>query len=239
MLQRERIGLSICENIKRIKKEIAVATARGSRNADEVELLAVTKTWPAEVVREALDAPHLLFGENKIQAAAKKIPLLPANARWHLIGHLQKNKIRKALPLFPVIHSIDSLEVAQQVDRIAAELGLFPEVYLQVNVAAEASKHGFSPDALRSELEALLKLDRLHVLGLMIIPPFDLDPEKSRPYFAQLSELRDELQTTAGTPLPGLSMGMSHDYIVAVEEGATIVRVGSGIFGSRAAPAAP
>ncbi len=225
--------MTICENINRIKDELSAAAIRVSRDPSEVELLAVTKTWPAETIREAIEAPHLLFGENKIQEAAEKIPLLPANLRWHLIGHLQKNKIRKALSLFPVIHSIDSLEVARQADRIAAELGLFPEVYLQVNLAAEASKHGFSPEGLRRELDELLKLKRLHVLGLTIIPPFDPDPEKSRPHFAALRELRDDLEHASGAPLPGLSMGMSHDYIVGVEEGATIVRVGSGIFGRR------
>lgn len=132
-----------------------------------------------------------------------------------------------------MIHSVDSLALGEQVNRIASELDRFPEVYLQVNIASESSKHGFSPETLRTELEALFALERLHILGLMLIPPFDADPEKSRPYYKELRELRDALEISGGVPLPGLSMGMSHDYAVAVEEGATIVRVGSAIFGSR------
>ena len=222
--------VDICENIQGVNDRIAASANRAGRDPAAVDLLAVTKTQPPEVIREAIDAPHLLFGENKVQEADVKIPLLPSKAEWHLIGHLQKNKVRKALHLFPTIHSIDSLELARQVDRAADELGRFPNVYLQVNIATEASKHGFSPDRLRADLSSLLDLKRLHVLGLMLIPPFDPDPEISRPYFVHLRELRDELERTAGVSLPGLSMGMSHDFEIAIEEGATFIRVGSMLF---------
>lgn len=223
----------ICENIRRVKERIAAAAGRSRRDPSDVELLAVSKSWPAEVIREAIDAPHLLFGENKVQEASLKIPQLPSKAKWHLIGNLQKNKIRKALLLFPVIHSIDSLDLAQHVERIADELGRFPDVYLQVNIAGESAKLGFSPDQIHFDLDELLNLKRLHILGLMLIPPFDPDPEKSRPYYARLRELRESLESAGGVPLPGLSMGMSHDYETAIEEGSTIVRVGTAIFGKR------
>lgn len=224
---------SIAENLETIRHRMAAAAERSGRSAGDVELLAVSKTFPAEVIREAVDAGQLLFGENKVQEALAKIPQLPAKARWHFIGHLQSNKVRKILPVVECIESVDSLELARDVNRIAGDLGLFPKLYLEVNVAAEASKHGFSPKTIREELDEVYKLDRLFVQGLMGIPPFAPDPEKSRPYFAMLRTLRDELERTGGAPLPRLSMGMSHDFEVAIEEGATLVRVGTAIFGER------
>jgi PLP dependent protein len=224
---------SIADHITAVKSGIADAAHRCGRGADDVELLAVSKTFPAEVVREASEAGLRLFGENRVQELLAKQPQLPSRLRWHLIGHLQSNKIRKVLPCVEAIQSVDSLDLARDINRIAAELGLFPKVYLEVNVAAEASKFGFAPARLESQMEELSALDRLEILGLMCIPPPGPEPEDSRKYFVFLREFRDKLEKQAGAPFAKLSMGMSHDYTVAIEEGATLVRVGSAIFGGR------
>ena len=221
----------ISENLEIVKRNLRKAAEKAGREPSEVELLAVSKTWPPEIVGEAAAAGQSLFGENKVQEILAKAPVLPSHLRWHFIGHLQKNKIRKVLPLAEAVHSIDSVELATQVDRIAAELGLHPKVYLQVNIADDGAKYGFTADDCARALDSLLELPRLEIIGLMTIPAFDPDPEKTRPHFAALRKLRDRLSETV--PLPGLSMGMSHDYEVAIEEGATIVRVGSQIFGKR------
>lgn len=221
------------DRLQAIRDRITTAASKAGRDPASVELLAVSKTFPIESIREAMDAGQFLFGENKVQEVLAKAPVLPAKVEWHLIGHLQSNKIRKILPLVRCIHSIDSLSLARDVDRIAADLGLFSKVFIEVNLAAESTKHGFNAETLRSSLEALYALRRLEIQGLMCIPPFDPDPTKSRPYFIQLRELRDELEKLGGAPLPLLSMGMSHDFEIAIEEGATIVRVGSAIFGER------
>jgi pyridoxal phosphate enzyme (YggS family) len=224
---------SIAENLERVREQIAQAAARAGRVAEEIELVAITKTHPAEKVREAIEAGQTLFGESRVQEARAKIPELPSNLRWHFVGHLQKNKIRHALPLFEMIHSVDSLDVAQDINRIAEEQGMHPRVLLEVNVAGEGSKFGFSPDKLRDQMEELLALPRLSILGLMTIPPLDEKAEASRKYFVQLRELRDRLQTEFHVDLAQLSMGMTDDFAVAVEEGATLVRVGTAIFGER------
>ena len=224
----------IAERLAAVRSQIANAARSAGRRAEDIELVAVSKTHPPETLHEALDAGQTLFGENRVQEARAKIPLLPGRARWHLIGHLQKNKIRHALAAgFELFHGIDSLELAREFDRIANEAGMFPRVLLEVNVAGEASKFGFSPDKLRTEMEPLLALGRLQIEGLMTIPPFSPEAETSRPYFVALRELRDVLQTEFRVPLPRLSMGMSGDFAVAVEEGATLVRVGTAIFGTR------
>src|SRR5712664_2476161 len=158
---------SITENLERVRLQIAQTAAKSGRAANEIELVAITKTHPADKVREAIEAGHSLFGESRVQEARAKIPELPSNLRWHFVGHLQKNKIRHALPLFEMIHSIDSLGLAQEVNRIAEEDGLHPRVLLEVNVAGEGSKFGFSPEKLREDLENLLALPRLSILGLM------------------------------------------------------------------------
>jgi len=199
----------------------------------DVELVAVAKTHPAEIVREAIGAGQVVFGESKVQEARAKIQLLPSNLRWHFIGHLQKNKIRHALPLFELIHSVDSLNLAQAIDRIAHEDGLHPRILLEVNVAGEGSKFGFKAATLQAELESLLTLSRLSIEGLMCIPPLAEEAEASRRYFVELRELRDALEKQFQMKLPQLSMGMTNDYSVAVEEGATLVRVGTAIFGER------
>ena len=224
---------SIAENLERVREQIAHAAAKIGRAPNEVELVAITKTHAAEKVREAIQAGQSLFGESRVQEARAKIPELPSAIRWHFVGHLQKNKIRHALPLFEMIHSVDSLALAQEMNRIAEEEGMRPRVLLEINVAGEGSKFGFAPDKLREQMEALLALPRLSVLGLMTIPPLGEEPEASRKYFVQLRELRDRLQTEFRVDLAQLSMGMTQDYAVAVEEGATLVRVGTAIFGER------
>ena len=224
---------TIAENLEVVNTRIAQAAAKSNRSPDDIELVAVTKTHSAETVHEAIDAGHLLFGESKVQEARAKIPLLPSNLRWHLIGHLQRNKVRHALPLFELIHSVDSLELVQAIDRIAHEDGLHPRILLEVNVAGEASKFGFQPDKLRQEMESLLALPRLSIEGLMCIPPLGQDAEASRKYFVTLRELRNSFEKEFALKLPHLSMGMTNDYTVAIEEGATLVRVGTAIFGER------
>lgn len=220
-------------NLEAIRERIYVAASQSGRAASNVELLAVSKTKPVKVLQEAVEAGQLAFGENRVQEILAKHPQLPSKLRWHLIGPLQSNKVRKVLPLVEMIHAVDSLAIAKDINRIAGELGLHPKVLLEINVAAESSKHGFSPDQIREQLDALYQLDRLYIQGVMCIPPFDLAIEKVRPYFVSLRELRDDLEKRGGAPLPQLSMGMSHDFEIAIEEGATIVRVGSAIFGGR------
>jgi len=223
----------LAERLHYIRERVTAATARSGRSPGAVELLAVSKTHPVETIRTAVDAGQLLFGENRVQEIVLKRPLLPEKLHWHLIGPLQSNKVRKVLPLVQMIHAVDSLDIAHDINRIATELGLHPQVLLEVNLASESTKHGFSPAQLRTQLEALYALDRLYIQGLMCIPPFDPSPEKSRPYFQTLRKLRDEMEKSGGAPLPQLSMGMSHDFETAIEEGATLVRVGSAIFGPR------
>jgi pyridoxal phosphate enzyme (YggS family) len=223
----------IAANLRRIRERIAQAAARAGRDGAEISLVAVTKTWPAEVIREVVAQGPVILGENKLQEAERKIPQLPAGVCWHFIGHLQRNKARKALELFEAIHSVDSLSLAVRLDLLADELDRRPQIYLQVNGAGEASKSGFSETSVRAELDTLLALPHLKVMGLMSIPPVAESPEAARASFRALRELRDELQERSGVALPGLSMGMSHDFEPAIEEGATIVRIGSAIFGPR------
>lgn len=226
--------MTLSQRFNFVREKISLAARRAGRDPDEVELVAVSKTHPSEVVREAEEeSGQKLFGENKVQEALIKIPSLSGRLRWHFIGHLQSNKIRKALPLFELIHGIDSSEIAQDIDRVAAEMGLFPRVLLEVNVSGEGSKHGFAPEQLERELERLLALPRLQVEGLMTMAPLAVEKENSRPFFNKLRELRDRFAIHAGIPLSSLSMGMSGDYEVAVEEGATLVRVGSALFGEQ------
>jgi pyridoxal phosphate enzyme (YggS family) len=224
---------SLQENLESVRERIASAAERAGRNVSEIELVAVSKTHPAEVIREASEAGQVLFGENRVQEALAKIPLLPGKLRWHLIGHLQSNKVRKALPHFELIHGVDSVDLARDIDRIAGEEGFFPRLLLEVNVSGEGSKHGFDPSVLERHLEELLALPRLQIEGFMTMAPLAPEAQASRPHFRFLRELRDRLAQMSGIPFPTLSMGMSGDYEVGVEEGATLVRVGSAIFGGR------
>lgn len=229
--------MSIAENVARVCERITAAARRAGRNPEEITLMGVSKTFPVERIREAYAAGLRVFGENRVQEFAEKSGPLSdlADAKWHLIGHLQSNKIRQALPLFEMIHGVDSVDLLDDIQRIAGDLGLFPRVLLQVNVAGESSKFGFKPDRLMSEVERVTRADRVQVEGLMTIPPLASNPENSRKYFVQLRQLRDRLEKEFRFPLPQLSMGMSGDYRIAVEEGATLVRVGTAIFGERRA----
>jgi PLP dependent protein len=228
--------MDVAENLESVRRQIAEAATKAGRAVDEVELVAITKTHSAEKVREAVEAGHTLFGESRVQEARVKIPELPSHLQWHFVGHLQKNKIRHALPLFELFHGIDSLALAQEMNRIAADGGMHPRVLLEVNVAGEGSKFGFKPEAVRAEMESLLALPRLSIDGLMCIPPLAEEAEASRKYFAELRELGVSLETEFHLKLPQLSMGMTQDFCVAVEEGATLVRVGTAIFGERTRP---
>lgn len=223
----------LSERLAAIKKIIADTAASAGRGADEVQLIAISKTHPPESILEAMEVGQLIFGENKIQEAKAKIPLLPSKARWHFIGHLQKNKIRTALPLFELIHGVDSLELARNIDRIAEELGLFPKILLEVNIAGESTKYGFKRDDLHRDMHDLLALERVQIDGLMGMAPIVEKADMARPFFANLRVLRDDLETAFGIKLPELSMGMSGDYTAAIMEGATMVRIGTAIFGPR------
>jgi PLP dependent protein len=224
---------SVAENLERVREQVAEAAAKVGRAVDEIQLIAITKTHAAERVREAIEAGQTLFGESRVQEARAKIPLLPASLRWHFVGHLQKNKIRHALPLFEVFHSVDSLALAHEMNRIADEEGMHPRVLLEINVSGEGSKFGFKPETVRAEMESLLALPRLSIEGLMTIPPLAENAEASREFFAQLREFRDTIEKEFDLKLPQLSMGMTTDFTVATEEGATLIRVGTAIFGER------
>ncbi len=223
----------IAENLRAVQERVEQAALRSGRDLNVCELLVVSKTWPADKVADVVAAGHISFGENKVQEAEVKVPALPENLRWHLIGHLQRNKVRKALPLFDVFHGVDSLKLARYSSNIAIELGLKPDIYLQVNLASEVNKAGYEIDQLHADFEDLLSLEGVNIIGLMCIPPAVSHPDDARPWFSKLRELRDRLELKGGKKLPGLSMGMSGDYEVAIEEGSTIVRVGSAIFGQR------
>ena len=224
---------SIADNLGHVREQIASAAEKSGRSADDIQLVAISKTHPAEKVREASEAGQTLFGESRVQEARAKIPDLASNLRWHFVGHLQKNKVRQALPLFEMIHSVDSLALAQDINRVAQEEGLHPRVLLEVNVAGEGSKFGFTPEQLREQMETLLAMQRLSIEGLMCIPPVTVESEDSRKFFVQLRELRDSLDNEFNMKLPQLSMGMTKDFPIGIEEGATLVRVGTAIFGER------
>jgi PLP dependent protein len=216
---------------------MATAATRARRSVDDVTLVAVSKTHPAAMVREAIAAGQIDFGENRVQEAEAKIPEVGRDAaRWHLIGHLQSNKARRAVELFDWIHSVDSVDLVRRIDRICDEVDREElPVLIQVDLAHEATKTGVEEKDLREVADAVRECDRLRLMGLMALPPFFVDAEKARPYFRRLRELRDELQKEgAFGERPGdLSMGMTHDFEIAIEEGATIVRVGTAIFGER------
>ncbi|MCU1290798.1 MAG: alanine racemase domain protein [Acidobacteria bacterium] len=220
----------LAQRLAEIKKQIADAAKKANRNAGEIKLAAVSKTRPGTDVKEAIAAGATVFGENKVQEAEAKIKELGReSAEWHLIGHLQANKARKAVNLFDVIHTLDSIELAERLERICIEENRQSlSVLVQVDLAGEATKNGVAENDLLPLIEFLKTCKSLKFDGFMIIPPFFEDAEKTRPFFRHLREIRDRF-------LPGgeLSMGMSHDFAVAIEEGATIVRVGTAIFGER------
>ena len=226
----------ISSRLQSVREQVAAAARNAGRDPDDVELVAVSKAHGPPAVREAFDAGQRVFGESRAQEMIAKVPGLPSATRWHFIGHLQKNKIRKILPLVELIHAIDSVELAMEIDRIGGELGLFPRVLLEVNVAGEQTKFGFTPAAVRQHIEHLLVRPRVQIEGLMTIAPIAERAEDARPIFAELRALRDSINREASSLLTTLSMGMSGDFVVAVQEGATLVRVGSAIFGPRSNP---
>jgi pyridoxal phosphate enzyme (YggS family) len=225
--------MAFAEDLLSIQQRIAAACARSGRDAASVTLLAVSKTHPPETIRTAVECGQWLFGENKIQEAKAKIPLCPGKARWQFIGHLQSNKVRDAVELFELIQGVDSLNIAKEISKRAEQAGKTMPILLEVSVAGEGSKFGYAPEQLLAELNELNALPRVEVHGLMAIPPFTPVPEKARPYFQKLRELKTECEKVLGAPLPQLSMGMSGDFEVAIEEGATMVRVGTALFGGR------
>lgn len=225
--------MSVAENLTEIQDRIAKACASSGRPVAEVKLIAVSKTWPAEHVQKAVDAGQRVFGENKLQEGQEKIPVMSDELEWHYIGGLQRNKVRKVLDLFHVVHSIDSLKLAKYTNNVAAEMGLNPRVFLQVNIGNEESKGGFSTEELEACFIDLLELKNIQIVGLMCIPPAVEISDDARVWFLKVVELRDALESTHGVRLPELSMGMSGDFETAIEEGATYVRVGTSIFGKR------
>lgn len=222
------------EILEDVRGRIAAACERAGRSPDEVEIIAVTKTHGAEVVKEAWDAGLTIVGENKVQEAAWKKPASVSGPSWHLIGHLQSNKVRHALELFDFIHSVDSVKLADRINLIADETGASPHILLEVNVSGEKSKSGMKPEEVKPAVEHIVaECPRVTLEGFMTMAPFSENPEDARPYFRRLRELRDSLESELGVGLPRLSMGMSGDYEVAVEEGATWVRLGTVLFGER------
>lgn len=228
----------LTSRLANVRARIAEAARRSGRRAEDVRLIAVSKTYPVDAVRIAAAAGQVEFGENRVQEALEKIHAAADLAvRWHLIGHLQSNKARKAAASFACIHSIDRIELLESIDRAAAETGTTPEILLQVDLAGEATKHGAAVAQLRPLLAAAAACRAVRLAGLMLLPPFFEAAEEVRPYFRQLRALRDQAVAdgvVAPDMMRELSMGMSHDFEVAIEEGATMVRVGTAIFGARA-----
>ena len=225
--------MDITANIVALRERIAAACARAGRDSASVTLMAVSKNQPPEAVRAALDGGLTCFGESRVQEAKLKIPLCPGRARWQMIGHLQSNKCRDAAALFSMIQSVDSLALAQELNRQCEKAAKTMPILLEVNVAGEASKFGYAPAAMLAEFLGLNKLPRLEIHGLMTIAPYSTTPERARPFFRRLRELKGECEQLLGASLPQLSMGMSGDFEVAIEEGSTLVRLGTALFGER------
>jgi pyridoxal phosphate enzyme (YggS family) len=220
-------------NLKAVQQRIEAACARAGREPGSVTLIAVTKTQPPEVVCAAAALGLNLFGENKVQEAKAKISACPARLRWHLVGHLQTNKCRDAVGLFEMVQSVDSLHLAEELNKRADQAAKTLPILLEVNAVGEASKFGCRPDQLLADVSHINALPRLEIHGLMTVPPWSLDPEKVRPVFRQMRELKERCEQILGAPLPHLSMGMTGDFEVAIEEGATMVRIGTALFGTR------
>jgi PLP dependent protein len=225
--------VDLASNFQKVRERIAGACARAKRDPAEVTLVAVSKSQPPEAIAEAANAGQLIFAENRVQEAKAKIPLCPGRIQWHLIGHLQSNKCRDAAALFRMVQSVDSLALAEELDKAADKQSKTIPILLEVNIAGESTKFGFKPPAVLMDMDALNALKRLEIHGLMTIAPYTSDPESVRPIFRQLRELKAKCEDALGAPLAHLSMGMSGDYEVAIEEGATIVRIGTALFGPR------
>jgi PLP dependent protein len=231
--------MGIFENVGRVREQVERAAKRAGRDPSEIALMAVSKTKPVEAIREAFDAGQRLFGENRVQEFAEKAPGLAdlEQAEFHMIGHLQSNKTKATAELFAAIDSVDSRKLAERLNSAAKAQGKMLDILIEINVGGEEAKSGIDPDSreLDEILEHRNEWKNLSVRGLMTVPPFTDDPEGARPYFRQLRELRDAI-SRRGIALDQLSMGMSHDFEVAIEEGSTCVRVGTAIFGERPRP---
>ena len=231
--------MSIASNLAEVRERIAQAANRAGRRPDDVALMAVSKTHPASAILEAMASGQHLFGENRVQEFAGKCDELKSarvtDAKFHLIGHLQSNKAAKAAELFDAVDSVDSLRLAERLNEAASRLNRRLDVFIEVNIGGEEAKSGLGPESveLRTLLEAQSRLPGIVIRGLMTVPPNTPEPENARSYFRQLRELRDRLRASSGLELPELSMGMSHDFEVAIEEGSTCVRIGTAIFGAR------
>jgi len=226
----------ISENFRQVKRRIIDAAKRVGRDPSDIRLLAVTKEQSDVIVAEGIQAGMTLFGENKVQEAMDKIEAIGRTGlEWHFLGRLQKNKVKFVFDFFDLIHSVDSLSLAEAIHKKAQKIGFCMPILLQINISGEESKLGMDPLDLPKEIERVAKLEGVKIKGLMTIPPYTSDPENSRPYYARLRELRNTCSKLAvpGMELDELSMGMSNDYEVAIEEGATLVRVGTGLFGPR------
>jgi pyridoxal phosphate enzyme (YggS family) len=219
--------------LARVNEKIMDACKRAGRSREEVKLLPVSKTHPPEKIAALARLGVKIFGENKVQEARAKIPLCPSYLEWHMVGHLQSNKVKDAVQLFKMIHSVDSVKLMEGLEEVCDRYGIRMPILLEVNMAGEASKFGFMPESLHSALKAGEKLKRVEIRGLMTIPPVVSDSEQARFYFRNMRELRDKLRKETGYELPELSMGMSNDFEVAIEEGSTIVRIGTMLFGER------
>ena len=224
---------SIAENLQTLRARVETTARESGRDPLSVQILAVSKTFPAAAVQEAWDAGQRLFGENRVQEGASKIPACPQGIEWHLIGPLQSNKARTAVELFDVIQTLDRPKIIHRVGRITEDLGKKVRVYLAVNVGDEIQKHGVSPDRILTLLEMVDQYPNLLLEGLMCIPPYLRDPEQARPFFQLLKSLLEQTFESGSASAGQLSMGMSHDYAIAIQEGATVIRVGTAIFGPR------
>lgn len=224
------------ERLDGIQRRLDAACVRTGRAPGSAGLVAVSKTFGPEAVTEAAGFGVRVFGENRVQEARHKIPECPGHLEWHLVGHLQRNKAREAVRMFRMIHSVDSVRLLEAIEAAASETGDRIRVCLEVNVAGEGSKFGFVPGEVTAALARCGEWPHVDIVGLMTVPPITEDPEGARPHFRRLRECRDAWAAETGMALPELSMGMSHDFEVAVEEGATLVRLGTILFGKRVAP---
>jgi pyridoxal phosphate enzyme (YggS family) len=225
--------LSFSERLEKVKARMQSACERAGRDISEIKLVAVAKGFGPEAVHEAVECGIRIIGESRVQEAAQKIPQCPSHLEWHMIGHLQRNKARLAVKLFKLIHSVDSIRLMEALERICGEMGVNLQILLEVNVAGDSHKTGFAPEMVDSVLEQAGRFIHLEIAGFMTIPPFSKDPEDARKYFRMLRELRDRCQAKFQMNLKELSMGMSNDFEIAIEEGATMVRIGTALFGER------
>jgi PLP dependent protein len=228
--------VSLADNFAAIQQRVRAACERAGRAPESVTLIAVTKGQPPEMVNAAAALGQVIFGENKVQEAKAKIPLCVGRLRWHMIGHLQSNKCRDAVTLFEMVHGVDSLPLAQELQKQAEKFSRTLPVLLEVNIAGEASKFGYKPEQMLADLPQINALKRLEIHGLMTLAPWSPNPERARPVFRAAREWRQRCEEVLGAPLPHLSMGMTGDFEVAIEEGATLVRIGTALFGERPKP---